>query len=163
MWQFPPIQHLQVIAILPEIMGDFVWSFPSWTKLPLSWVLGGKCDFAQDEVSNIKSSKLHSLVVALRHLLLVLCHLAWCFVSKLVQAIQVDSQLIVITTFMESFSSQAGDSYFNWNYCFDAISETEGGLSCWGSCRNPVWPQKIGQLFRPRTLYFIQPSLDDLE
>ena len=75
-WQFPPVQHLQVIVALPRIMGDSVGSFPGWAELPLSWILGGKCDFAQDEVSNIKSSKLHSLVVALRHLLLVLCHLA---------------------------------------------------------------------------------------
>ena len=57
-------------------MGDSVRSFLDWAELSLGWFLGGRCDFAQDEVSNIKSSELYSSVVALRHLLLVLCHLA---------------------------------------------------------------------------------------
>ena len=74
-WQFPPIQRLQVIDALPGIIGDFVGSFPDWTELPLNWVIGGRCDFVQDEVSNIKSSELHLFVVVLGHLLLVLCHL----------------------------------------------------------------------------------------
>ena len=129
-----------MIVTLPGIMGDFVGSFPSWAKLPLGWVLGGRCDFAQDEVSNIKSSKLHPLIVILGHLLLGHYHLAGCFVSRFVQAIQVDSQLVVIAAFVESFSSQVGDSYFDRNYCFGAIGETEGGLSCWGSCCGPVRP-----------------------
>ena len=75
-WQFPPVQHLQVIATLLGIMGDFVGSFRGWIELPLSWVLGGRCDFTQDEVSNIKLSELHSFVIVLEHLLLVFCHLA---------------------------------------------------------------------------------------
>ena len=57
-------------------MGDSVRSFPGWAELPLGWFLGGRCDFVQDEVSNIRSSELYSSVVALKHLLLVLCHLA---------------------------------------------------------------------------------------
>ena len=64
---------------------------------------------------------------------------------------------------MESFLSQAGDSYFDWNYYFGAIGEIEGGLSCQGSCCSPVCPENIGQLFQPYALCLVQPSLDDLE
>ena len=80
-----------MVATLPGIMGDFVGSFPGWAKLPLGWVLGSRCDFAQDEISYVKSSELHFLIIVLGHLLLVLCHFAGCFVSRFVQAIQVDS------------------------------------------------------------------------
>ena len=76
-----------MIAALPGIMGDFVESFLGWAKLPLGRVLGSMCDFAQDEVSYIKSSELHSLVVVLNHLLLVLHHLIGCSVSRFVQEI----------------------------------------------------------------------------
>ena len=86
-----PVQHFLVIVALPGIMSDLVGSFPGWAKLPLGWVLGSRCDFEQDEVSYIKLSELHSLVVVLGHLLLVLRHLIGCFVSKFIQAIQVDS------------------------------------------------------------------------
>ena len=89
--QFPPVQRFQVIAALPGIMGDSVGSFLGWTKLPLGWVLGSKCNFAWDEISYVKLFELHSLVVVLNHLLLVLCHLTGCFVFGFVQAIQVDS------------------------------------------------------------------------
>ena len=82
--QFPPVQRLQVIVALPGIMGDFVGSFLGWAKRPLGQVLGGRCDFAQDEVSNIKSSKLHPFVVILGHLLLVFHHLVGCSVSSFV-------------------------------------------------------------------------------
>ena len=75
-WQFPPIQRFQVIASLLGIMGDSVGSFLGWAELPLSWVLGGSCDFVQDEISNIKLFELHSSIAILGYLLLVLCHLA---------------------------------------------------------------------------------------
>ena len=85
-----PIQCFQVIAALPGIMGDFVGSFPGWANLPLGWVLSSRCNFVQDEISYVKSSELHSLVVVLGHLLQVLRHLMGCFVSRFVKAIQVD-------------------------------------------------------------------------
>ena len=125
-------------AALPGIIGDFVRSFLGWAELLLSWVLGGRCDSAQDKVSNVESSELHHLVVILGHLLLVCRHLLGCSISRFVQVIQVDSQLIVITIFMESLWSQAGDSFFDWNYYFSTIGETEGGLSYWGSCCSPI-------------------------
>ena len=80
-----------MIATLLGIMSDLVGSFPGWAKLPLGWVLGSRCDFAQDEISYVKLSELHSLVVVLGHLLLVLRHLMGCFTSEFIQAIQVDS------------------------------------------------------------------------
>ena len=89
--QSPLVQRFQVIAALLGIMCDFVGTFPGWVKLPLGWVFSGKYDFVQDEVSYIKSSELHSLVVILRHLLLVLHHLARCSISGFFQAIQVNS------------------------------------------------------------------------
>ena len=79
-----------MIVVLPGIMSDLVRSFPGWAKLPLGQVLGSKCNFAQDKVSYVKSSQLHSFVVVLGHLLLVLRHLMGCSVSGFVQAIQVD-------------------------------------------------------------------------
>ena len=69
---------------------DFVGSFPGWANLPLGWVLSSRCNFVQDEISYVKSSELHSLVVVLGHLLQVLRHLMGCFVSRFVKAIQVD-------------------------------------------------------------------------
>ena len=71
-------------------MSDLVRSFPGWAKLPLGQVLSSKYNFAQDKVSYVKSSQLHSLVVVLGHLLLVLRHLMGCFASEFIQAIQVD-------------------------------------------------------------------------
>ena len=91
LWQFLLVQRFQVIATLPKIMGDLVGSFPGWAKLPLGQVLGSRCDFAQDEVSYAKSSKFHSLIVVLGHLLLVFRHLMGCPVFEFVLAIQVDS------------------------------------------------------------------------
>ena len=137
---------------MPRIIGDFVRSFLSWAKLPLGWVLGSRCEFTQDEISYVKLSKLHSLVVILGHLLLVLCHLVGCSISGFIQAIQVDSQLIIIATFVEDFLSYAGDSYFDGDYYFSAISETEGGLYCRGSRCSHVCPQNVGQLFWPCAL-----------
>ena len=89
--QFPPVQRLKMIVTLPGIMDDFVGYFPGWANHPLGRVLDGRCDFALDEVSNIKSSKLHPFVVILGHLLLVFHHLVGCNISSFVQAIQVDS------------------------------------------------------------------------
>ena len=139
-WQFPPIQHFQVIATLPRIMDDFVASFLGWAKLPLGWVHGSQCDFAQDDISYVKSFELHSLVVVLSHLLLVLCHFVGCFVSGFVQAIQIDSYLIVIAAFVENISPHAGDPYFDWDYCFGAISEIERGIPCRGPHYSLVCP-----------------------
>ena len=89
--QFPPVQRLKMIVTLPGIMDDFVGYFPGWANHPLGRVLDGRCDFALDEVSDIKSSKLHPFVAILRHLLLVFHHLVGCNISSFVQAIQVDS------------------------------------------------------------------------
>uniref|UniRef100_A0A7N2MBQ2 Uncharacterized protein n=1 Tax=Quercus lobata TaxID=97700 RepID=A0A7N2MBQ2_QUELO len=102
-----------VIATSPGIMGDLVRPFPGWAKLPLDWVLGSRCDFAQDEVSYVKSFELRSLIVVLSHLLQVPRHLIGCFVFDFIQAIQVNSQMIIIAAFMEDFSSHASDSHFD--------------------------------------------------
>ena len=80
-----------MIVALFGVIDDPIGTFPGWAKLPLGWVLGSRCDFAQDEISYVKLSELHSLVVVLGHLLLVLCHLMGCFASEFIQAIQVDS------------------------------------------------------------------------
>ena len=85
--QSPHVQRFEVMVALFGIMGDFVGSFPSWAKLPLGWVLSGRCDFAQYEVFYVKSFKFHSLVVVLGHFLLVLRHLVGCFVSGFIQPI----------------------------------------------------------------------------
>ena len=142
--QSPIVQHFQVVATLPRIMGDFVGSFPGWAKLSLGGVLGSWCDFVQDEISYVQSFELNSFVVVLGHLLLVLCHFAGCSVSRFIQAIQLNSQLIVITAFVENFSSHAGDPYFDWDHYFGAISETDRGLSCQGPRCSPICPQNVG-------------------
>ena len=126
-------------------MDDLVGPFPDWSKLPLGWILCSWRDFAQNKVSYVKSSKLHSLVVVFDHLLLVFRHLLGCSVSYFVQEIQVDSQLIFIAVFTKSFSSHAGDSYFNWNYCLGAIGEPEGRFSCRDPCCSPICPQDMRQ------------------
>ena len=64
---------------------------------------------------------------------------------------------------MEDFSSYASDSHFDWDYCFDAIGEPEGGFSRRGSCCSPVCLQDIGQFLQPSALRIFQPSFDDLE
>ena len=73
-----------MIAALLGIMSDLVRSFPGWAKLPLGQVLSSRCDFAQDEVSYVKSFELHSLVVVLGHLILVFHHLMGCSIFEFI-------------------------------------------------------------------------------
>ena len=133
-----------MIVALLRIIGDLIGPFLGWAKLPLGRVFGSKCDFAQDEVSYVKSSELHSLVVVLSHLLQLPHHLIGCFVFDFIQAVQVDSEMIIIAVFMENFSSHAGDYHFDWDYCFGAIGESERGFSCRDSCYSPVCHRTLG-------------------
>ena len=121
-------------------MDDLVRPFSGWSKLPLGWILCCLHDFAYDEVSYVKFSELQPFVVILGHLLLVSHHLLRCFISYFVQAVQVDSQLIVVIVFIEGLSSHTSDSYFDLNYCLDAIGKPEGHLSCWGPRCSSVYP-----------------------
>ena len=86
-----PIQGLQVIATLFGVMDDPVRSFPCGTELSLGGVFSCYDDLPQDEVSYVKSSELHSLVVVLSHLLLIFCHLIGGPLFDFVYTIQVDS------------------------------------------------------------------------
>jgi len=61
--------------------------------------------------------------------LLVLGHFLRRFFPRLVQAIQVDLQLIVVATFLKKFSFHVGDSNFNYSYCFSSIGEFKWCLS----------------------------------
>ena len=80
-----------MIPTLSAAMDDPVWSFLCGTELSLGGVFSCWADLPQDEVSYVKSSELHSLVVVLGHLLLVLCHLVRGFFSDFIYTIQVDS------------------------------------------------------------------------
>ena len=71
-----------------------VWSngqpymiLPMWDRVSLGGVFSCWGDLPQDEVSYVKSSELHSLIVVLGHLLLVLCHLVEGFFSYFVDTI----------------------------------------------------------------------------
>ena len=127
-----------MITTLSRVMDDPVGSFPSWAEFPLGRVFGFRGDFVQDKVPYIKSPEFHSLVVVLSRLSLILHHSVRSTVSDLVQAIQVDPQLIDVAFFVERLSSDVGDSNLNQDYCLGAISEFEGGFSCQGSGCNPV-------------------------
>ena len=70
-----------MLAALSGVMDDPVWSFLYGTELSLGGVSGCWGDIAQDEVSYVKLSELHSLVVVFGHLLLVLRHLVEGFLS----------------------------------------------------------------------------------
>ena len=85
-------------------------------------------------------------------LMLVLCHSFGSLVSYFVKTIQVDSQVIVIIFFVEYHSPDAGYSYLDWDHCFSAIGEPEGGFSHWGSCCGLVAPKDVRQFFRSGTL-----------
>ena len=106
----------------------------------------------QDEIPYVESSELYPFIVVVDHLLLILRHSDGSFFSYFVQAIQVDSQVIVIAFFVEHLSPGAGYSYLNWDHDFCAICELEGGFSHRGSCCGPVSPQDVGYFFRPGTL-----------
>ena len=80
-----------MITALFGIMDDPVRSFLCGVELFLGRIFGCWGDLAQDEVSYVKSSELHSLVVVLGHLLMVLPHLVGGFLSYFVYTIQVDS------------------------------------------------------------------------
>ena len=128
------------------------------------WAVFSCCgDLAQDEVAYVKSSELYPLVVVFSHPLLVLRHSAGSLISYFIQTVQVDSQVIVIVFFVEYLLPDAGCSYLDQDHCFSAISESEGGFSCWGSCCGSVGPQDVRQFFRPSTLRVILLSFDNLE
>ena len=152
-----------MIAALSRVMDDLIGPFPRGGKLSLGRVSGCRGNLTQDMVSYVKSSELHFLVIVLGHLLLVLCHLIRGFLSHFVQTVQVDSQVIVIVFFVEYLSPDAGYPYLDWDHCFSAIGEFEGGFSCWGSCYDFVGPQGVGQFFRLVTLRVVQLSFDNLK
>ena len=76
-----------MINALSKVMDDLVGPFPGWAEFPLSRVFSCQGDFAQDKIPYVKSSKFHSLVVVLDHLLLILCHSVRSSISNLIQAI----------------------------------------------------------------------------
>ena len=152
-----------MVAALPRVVDDQVGSFPCGAKFSLGRVFSRCGNLAQDEVTYVKSSELYPLVVVFSHLLLVLRHSARCLVSYFVQTIQVDSQVIVIVFFVEYLSPDAGYPYLDWDHCFSAIGEFEGGFSCWGSCCDFVGPQGVGQFFKLVTLRVVQLSFDNLK
>ena len=80
-----------MIVALSGVMDDPVGSFPCRAELSLGRISNCRCDLAQDEVSYVKSSEPHSLVIVLGHLLLILRHLVGGFLSHFVQTVQVDS------------------------------------------------------------------------
>ena len=143
------LQMLVMFYIHPYL--DSVRSFPCGAKLSLGRVSSRSGNLAQDEIPYVKLSKLYPLIVVFGHLLLILHHSAGNFVSYFVQTIQVDSQVIVITFFVEYLSPDAGYSYLDRDHCFSAIGEPKGGLSRRGSCCGSVSPQDVGQFFRPDT------------
>ena len=113
--------------------------------------------------SPMSSSELYPLIVVFGHLLLILRHSAGSFVSYFVQTIQVDSQVIVITFFVEYLSPDAGYSYLDRDHCFSAIGEPKGGLSRRGSCRGSRSPQDVGQFFWLGTFRIVQLGFDNLK
>ena len=164
-WSWKPlsIYGLSVITALSGVMDDLVQSFPCEAKFPLDRVFGRWGDFAQDKVPYVKSSEFHSLVVVFNHLLLVLRHLVRSSISDLIQEVQVDFQLIIVALLVEHLSSDVGYSYLDWDHYLGAISESEGGFSCWGSCCSPVSLQDIGQFFWPGPLCVVQLGFDNLK
>ena len=80
-----------MIATLSEVTNDPVGSFPCRAELSLGKVSSCRGDLAENEVSYVKSSERHSLVVVLGHLLLILRHLVGGSLSHFIQTIQVDS------------------------------------------------------------------------
>ena len=129
-----------MIAALPGVMDDSVWTFPLGAKLSLGRVLSHRGDLAQDEVAYVQSSELYPLVVVFGHLLLVYRHSAVSFVSYFIQTVQVDSQLVVVVFFTQYLSPDVGYSYLDRDYCFSTIVESEGCLSSWGPCRGSIGP-----------------------
>ena len=118
-----------MITALPRVVDDSVRSFPCGVKLSLGRISSRCGNLAQDEVSYIKSSEFYPFIVVFGHLLLVLHHSAGSFVSYFVQAIQVESQFVVIALFAECLSSDAGYPYLDRDHYFSAIGESEGGFS----------------------------------
>ena len=157
------VHGFQVVIALSRVVDDLVRSFPCRAKLSLGEISGRGGNPAQDEIPYVNSSKLYPLIVVVGHLLLILRHSNGSFYSYFVQTIQVDSQVIVITFFIEYLSPDAGYSYLDRDHGFSAIGELEGGFSRRGSCSGSVSPQDVGQFFRLGTLRVVQFGFDDLE
>ena len=96
-------------------------------------------------------------------LMLVLCHSFGSLVSYFVKTIQVDSQVIVIVFFVEYLSPDVGYSYLDRDHYFNAIGESEGGFSRWGSCCGSVGSQDFGQFFWPGIFRVVQLGFDNLK
>ena len=62
------------------------------------------------------------MVVILGHFLLVLSHPLKGLVYDFVQIVQVQLQLIFVALFIKEFPPEVGESYFNRDDCFCAIS-----------------------------------------
>ena len=120
------IYGFQVITALPGVVDDSVRSFPCGAKLSLGKIFSCYGNLTQNEVFYVKSSKFYSLIVVFSHLLFVLRYSAGGFVPYFVQAIQVESQFVVIALLAECLSSDVGYSYLDRDHCFSAIGEPEG-------------------------------------
>ena len=138
------VHGFQVVAALSRVVDDSVWSFPCGVELSLGGISGCRGNLAQNEISYVKSFELYPFIVAVGHFLLILRHSDGSIFSYFVQAIQVDSQVVVIAFFVEHLLPDASYSYLNQDHGFSSICEPEGGFSCRVSCCGPVSPQDIG-------------------
>ena len=94
----------QVVVALSRVVNDSIWSFPCGAELPLGRISGCRGNLVQDEIPYVQSSELYPFIVVVGHFLLVLRHSDGSFFSYFVQAIQVDSQVVVIGFFVERLS-----------------------------------------------------------
>ena len=142
--EFLSVHGFQMVVALSRVVNDLVWPFPCGAKLPLGGISGCRGNPAQDEISYVQSSEFYPFIVVVGHLLLVLCYSDGRFFSYFVQAIQVDSQVVVVAFFVEHLSPSAGYSQLHRDHGFCAICESEGGFSRRGSCHAPVSPKDVG-------------------
>ena len=132
--EFQSIHGFQMEAALSRVMNDLVWPFPCGAELPLGRISGCRGNLAQDEISYVQSSEFYPFIVVVGHLLLVLCYSDGSFFSYFVQAIQVDSQVVVVAFFVEHLSPDAGYSYLNRDHGFSAICVLASRFLPW-SCK----------------------------
>ena len=143
--EFLSVHGFQMVATLSRVVNDSVWPFPCGAELPLGGISGCRGNLMQDEISYVQSSKFYPFfIVVVGHLLLVLRYFDGRFFSYFVQAIQVDSQVVVVAFFVEHLSPIASYSHLYRDHGFYAICESEEGFSRWSSCRGPVSLQDVG-------------------
>ncbi|CAL8161750.1 unnamed protein product [Prunus armeniaca] len=111
-------------------LGDLIWTFPHRAQSTLTRILSGQGNLAHDPVPSCESSGFNSGVLVLGNTLFVrnVAHVG--LVTKLVDEVEVEGQLLVIGFGLVSEGSVCGLANLHWCHGFGTKGKRERCFSC---------------------------------